>query len=195
MQCWRGKDSSLESDKDNRYTGNGKQLAHEPSGQHLLVDLKNVDFVFLDSERRLALAIAQLIDEQSLTLLSSHCHSFEPAGVSCVAVLLESHVSLHTWPIEGVITLDVFTCGSAPLVPMMPVVKRLFAIPRAAEMPEDIIEPVQIKWAHKLRGFRNHTGRANPLQTFDMGNHLLGELNVPIKDEVSTEECPWRLRI
>ena len=31
-----------------------------------------------------------------LTLLSYHCHSLLPAGVSCVGVLLESHISFHT---------------------------------------------------------------------------------------------------
>jgi S-adenosylmethionine decarboxylase proenzyme len=195
MQCWRGKDPSYEREEDNIDTGNEEEQVHEPSGQHLLVDLKNVDFAFLDSEHRLASAVTQLIKEQSLTLLSSHCHSFEPAGVSCVAVILESHVSLHTWPVEGVITMDLFTCGSAPLLPVMPIVKRLFAIPQSSVKTEGVVQPVQIKWAHKLRGFRNHTGRANPLQTFDMGNHLLGELNMPIKNEVSTEECLWCPRI
>ena len=67
---------------------------HLPSGQHLLIDIKNVDSNFLNSERQLAEAMVQLVNESKLTLLSYHCHSLIPMGVSCVGVLLESHVSI-----------------------------------------------------------------------------------------------------
>ncbi|EEC49071.1 predicted protein, partial [Phaeodactylum tricornutum CCAP 1055/1] len=80
-------------------------------GQHLLVDIENVDASFLNSAHQLAFAMVDVIEMSGLTLLSYHCHGLEPIGVSCVGVLLESHVSFHTWPIEGVITLDLFTCG------------------------------------------------------------------------------------
>ncbi len=44
-----------------------------PAGQHLLVDIKNVDPIFLNSEERLAEAMIKLVDESKLTLLSYHC--------------------------------------------------------------------------------------------------------------------------
>ena len=66
---------------------------HLPSGQHVLVDLKNVDPVFLNSEERLAEALVQLAIISKVNLLSYHCHSLVPMGVSCVGILLESHVS------------------------------------------------------------------------------------------------------
>ena len=46
---------------------------HLPAGQHLLVDIKNVDSEFLNSEHRLAAAMVELITESQLTLLSYHC--------------------------------------------------------------------------------------------------------------------------
>ena len=65
-------------------------------GQHLLIDIKDVDSTFLNSEERLATAIIDLINESQLTLLSYHCHSGTSLGygVSCIGVLLESHVSV-----------------------------------------------------------------------------------------------------
>ena len=36
---------------------------------------------------------------------------FEPQGVTVLALLSESHASLHTYPEEGSIFIDVFTCG------------------------------------------------------------------------------------
>ena len=65
---------------------------HLPAGQHLLVDLKNVDPEFLNDEARLAEAMIELAVESELTLLSYHCHRLVPAGVSCAGILLESHV-------------------------------------------------------------------------------------------------------
>ena len=62
-------DSSDDSSNDDEETEN----IHLPAGQHLLVDIKNVDPIFLNSEVRLAEAMIKLVDESKLTLLSYHC--------------------------------------------------------------------------------------------------------------------------
>lgn len=175
---------------------------HLPAGQHLLVDIKDVDAMFLNSEERLARAMISLIDESKLTLLSYHCHSLVPIGVSCVGVLLESHISFHTWPLEGVITLDLFTCGGTPLILVLPSIERLFAVPRVGgkneeedssdssdgdeEEPEgeSSVQPSML-WAHKLRGFRegfapNYRRESNPLDQH-LGRFVLGKLDFDVK--------------
>jgi hypothetical protein len=68
---------------------------HLPAGQHLLLDYENIDPEFLNSEERLANAMLELVNTCGLTLLSYHCHSLKPSGVSCAGVLLESHVSFQ----------------------------------------------------------------------------------------------------
>lgn len=122
---------------------------HEPAGQHLLVDMKGIEAEFLDSESRLADAMVKTVELSGLTMLSYHCHKLIPKGVSCVGVLLESHISFHTWPDEGVITLDLFTCGNNPLIPAVATIKELFGIPRGNG------EELKMQWSHELRGFRN----------------------------------------
>ena len=48
------------------------------------------------------------------TLLHIHLHHFTPnGGVSGVAVLSESHISIHSWPEADYAALDVFMCGEA----------------------------------------------------------------------------------
>ena len=161
---------------------------HLPAGQHLLVDIKNVDANFLNSESRLAQAMVDVVAESELTLLSYHCHSLQPLGVSCVGVLLESHVSFHTWPTEGVITLDLFTCGSKPLVPTMPLIENKFAVPIEPEYDGEAIEQPVVLWSHKLRGFRNPTGPhglKDPLAS-DLGVYMLEKIEFDLKKEVST---------
>ena len=59
-----------------------------------MIDIKDVDASFLNSEVDLANAMVELINETKLTMLSYHCHSLVPIGVSCVGVLLESHVGV-----------------------------------------------------------------------------------------------------
>jgi len=126
---------------------------HLPAGQHLLLDIENVDRSFLNSEERLAHAMLELVGECGLTLLSYHCHKMVPMGVSCAGVLLESHVSFHTWPEEGVITLDLFTCGPTSLLPMVPLATKLFAVPKEAEGGKIEVKQPNAVWAHKTRGF------------------------------------------
>lgn len=146
---------------------------HHPAGQHLLVDLKNVDQEFLNSEERLSAAMVEVIREGGLTLLSYHCHAFIPTGVSCVGVLLESHISLQTWPEEGVITLDLFTCGSAPLIPVIPRMVELFGIG----------ENVLSQWSHSLRGFRNGERHILDNQS-DLATWVLSPLEMYRKENI-----------
>jgi S-adenosylmethionine/arginine decarboxylase-like enzyme len=87
------------------------QEEQESAGHHLLVDIKNVNVEFLNSKEQLTKAMVEVVTEAKLTLLSYHNYSLEPAGVSCVGLLLESHISSHTCFKEGGITLDLFTCG------------------------------------------------------------------------------------
>jgi|AntRauTorckE5430_2_1112549.scaffolds.fasta_scaffold36785_1 hypothetical protein len=58
------------------------------------------------------------------------------------------------WPEEGVITLDLFTCGSNPLLPVVPDLERLFGIPRNKPNSSEKEEIIS-QWSHELRGFRN----------------------------------------
>ncbi|MEI9888721.1 MAG: adenosylmethionine decarboxylase [Rhizomicrobium sp.] len=46
--------------------------------------------------------------------------------ISGVAVLAESHISVHTWPEKGYAAFDVFMCGDAQPRKAMEVFKRAF---------------------------------------------------------------------
>ena len=150
---------------------------HLPAGQHLLIDIQNVDSKFLDSDVQLTKAMVDLVTQSDLTLLSYHCHSLIPQGVSCVGVLLESHISFHTWPEAGVISLDLFTCGSGQLVPLVKMIESIFSVPQSGS----IIKPF-MRWVHKLRGFRSEDSTNILLN--DIGC-MLGE-TFDVKKEVRT---------
>lgn len=156
-----------------------------PSGQHLLVDIRNLEADFLNSESRLADAMQDSVIAGGLTMLSYHCHSLHPAGVSCVGVLLESHISFHTWPDEGVITLDLFTTSEKPLLPLLPKIEELFGIPRINTTTGQLLVPVTI-WSHELRGFRTEDDRrAHHLDgQSDLSNWVTSPLEVVYKKQI-----------
>ncbi len=104
--------------------------------------------------------------------------------MSCAGILLESHVAFHTWPTEGVISMDLFTCGSGKLIPTLPSIQQLFGVKAALEDADD---PTMM-WSHKLRGFREgfvpgYNFDLNPLDS-DLGAEILGSHDVDIKNPI-----------
>jgi spermidine synthase len=65
----------------------------------------------LDSPEIVRTAIGQAVAAGGATLVELVVHQFAPQGVSGVAVIAESHLSIHTWPELGYAALDYFTCG------------------------------------------------------------------------------------
>lgn len=63
----------------------------------------------LDALERLMRAAAQAA---GATVIDARFHRFAPHGVSGVLLLLESHLSIHTWPEAGYAAVDLYTCGT-----------------------------------------------------------------------------------
>jgi S-adenosylmethionine decarboxylase len=84
----------------------------EATGQHILVDFHGVRPSLLNNVNQLEEQIRQAALCSGATVLSCHFHHFgEGLGVTGVAVLAESHISIHTWPELEFAALDVFMCG------------------------------------------------------------------------------------
>ena len=101
------------------------------AGSHLIIDLW--DAAHLDDVGVIELALRRAIQAAGATLLHLHLHAFSPSGgVSGVALLAESHISIHTWPERGYAAIDVFMCGSAAPHRVVPILKHAFAAGRIA---------------------------------------------------------------
>jgi S-adenosylmethionine decarboxylase len=94
------------------------------AGTHLIIEVVNGHG--LDDEARIAQAFRACVDRCGATLLHMHTHKFTPQGVSGVAVLAESHISVHTWPEIGYGAFDVFMCGKADPWKAVDVLKAAF---------------------------------------------------------------------
>lgn len=101
------------------------------AGTHLIIDLWEARR--LDDHAVVERALRDAAAAAGATLLHLHLHRFtENGGISGVAVLAESHISIHTWPELGYAALDVFMCGDCDPNRAIPVLREAFAPGRVA---------------------------------------------------------------
>ena len=79
--------------------------------KHILFTLKGCNVDLLNDEEFIRDIVYTTSKKCKSTLLSINSHKFDPQGVTCVAMLAESHISIHTWPEKGMAVCDAFTCG------------------------------------------------------------------------------------
>ncbi len=110
----------------------------EFAGTHLLIDFwdaRNLDDIELMESR-----FRECVEVCGATLLHIHLHHFTPnGGISGVAVLAESHISVHTWPERGYAAFDIFMCGDAQPEKAIPILKQAF-------------KPAKVTVGEQLRG-------------------------------------------
>jgi S-adenosylmethionine decarboxylase len=95
------------------------------AGKHLVIDLREARH--LDDLNRIEHALRRCVDVAGATLLHIHLHHFTPNhGVSGVAVLAESHISIHTWPERNYAALDIFMCGNTQPEKCIHVLREVF---------------------------------------------------------------------
>ncbi len=86
---------------------------HDATGQHLLLTLKRCEsFELLNDEQQLIELAGRAAEATGATIMNVCSQKFSPQGITIIAVLAESHASLHTYPESGVVFWDCFTCGT-----------------------------------------------------------------------------------
>jgi S-adenosylmethionine decarboxylase len=100
---------------------------HEAAGRHFMVTLGGCPAELLDDEALLRAVVEQAAAATGATVLQVIAHRFAPQGVTALALLAESHASLHTYPEHGIAFWDCFTCGSEcdPARSLAPLAERL----------------------------------------------------------------------
>ncbi|NTV65349.1 MAG: adenosylmethionine decarboxylase, partial [Oscillochloris sp.] len=82
-------------------------------GRHLLLTLTGCPSQALDDLAGLENLVRRAAAATGASVLQVVCHHFTPQGVTALALLAESHASLHTYPERGLAFWDCFTCGAA----------------------------------------------------------------------------------
>ncbi|MEM9422092.1 MAG: adenosylmethionine decarboxylase [Pseudomonadota bacterium] len=101
------------------------------AGTHLIIDLYGA--THLTDKSYMEQAFHECVEACGATLLHMHVHTFLPSGgLSGVAVLAESHISVHTWPEASYAAFDVFMCGDAMPERAVPILEKAFSAKRVA---------------------------------------------------------------
>lgn len=71
-------------------------------------------------------AIHAVIKKTNSTLLFEKYYHFQPTGITAIACLVESHISVHTWPDDQFAAFDIFMCGNTHPELAIPIFKYYF---------------------------------------------------------------------
>jgi|TARA_B110000196_G_C21149600_1_gene668716 S-adenosylmethionine decarboxylase len=98
-------------------------------GKHLIIEFRGASNL---TDHTVAKDVfKRAIEAANATLLNINLHSFktedmQEAGFTGVAILAESHMSIHTWPEHNYAALDIFMCGDADPLLAIPTLKEHF---------------------------------------------------------------------
>jgi S-adenosylmethionine decarboxylase len=106
------------------------------AGTHLILDLWGARKI--NELQLMERTLRDCVLRCGATLLHIHLHHFTPnGGISGVAVLAESHISVHTWPERDFAAFDIFMCGAARPEEAIGVLKRAFS-PKTMTITENL---------------------------------------------------------
>ncbi|GLW20619.1 adenosylmethionine decarboxylase [Microbispora triticiradicis] len=98
----------------------GPLSSDEAAGIHILADL--IGASRLDDPEHVEKVLRECVTAAGASLLYVYVHHFDRGeGVTGVAVLAESHISIHSWPEYRFAAIDIFMCGSAQPDKALPV--------------------------------------------------------------------------
>jgi len=84
-------------------------------GKHVVGNLYDVDERLLYDEdflRRIVIEAATIANMHIVDVRSWKFYGGDKEGVSVIALVVESHIAIHTWPRYRYATVDVYTCGA-----------------------------------------------------------------------------------
>ena len=102
----------MEGSKENQILSslsNDQKIIHQ--SKHLLLELYRCDSEKLNDESFLRCALNRAAKLAKAAVLNLISNKFDPQGVTAIALLAESHISIHTWPESSYSAVDIFTCG------------------------------------------------------------------------------------
>lgn len=88
---------------------------HSPHGIHIAMECGGCRRALLKDQDLLKSTMIQCAEEAGATVVDSLIHSYNPAGLSGVVIIAESHIAIHTWPGIGYASFDIYTCGKRDL--------------------------------------------------------------------------------
>lgn len=81
-------------------------------GRHIILEMRGCSKNVINDVEKVKNILTEATKVSRATLVEVICHHFSPYGVTGVAILAESHISVHTWPEHAYAAADIFICGN-----------------------------------------------------------------------------------
>ena len=104
-------DVSKQEKKINIESEHQRDNLYDFQGNHILLELYGCNKEKLNDELYLRCQLNSAAKLAKASVLNIVSNKFEPFGVTAIALLAESHLSIHTWPESHYSAIDIFTCG------------------------------------------------------------------------------------
>jgi spermidine synthase len=161
-------------------------------GRQLLVDIENVDALFLDSKHLLRRAIISYLDERKINdiLFQPECASTSN-GLFCYAMLRNGgRITLDTWPLRGTISITIMINDSdETLISDLQIIEHVFGIPRKRSRFGPQVQEPFLRWATKTRGFFE---KLQNVEEVDIKSYITSPLDWPYKKRVASIETKYQ---
>jgi S-adenosylmethionine decarboxylase len=81
----------------------------------MICDLTNIqNMKHLESMDSMHELLEDICTKYEFPILTKTQHQFEPQGLTILYMLSESHISIHTFPEQQYLALDIYTCRNYP---------------------------------------------------------------------------------
>lgn len=89
------------------------QKENKPLGRHVIAEFYGCNSQKINDLNFVKDSLKKAVDLSHSTLVDVLCHEFSPQGITGIALIMESHLSIHTWPENGYVAVDFFSCNLA----------------------------------------------------------------------------------
>lgn len=115
---------------------------HSSLGEHRILEFWGCPFAALDDLEGIREMFRAGLEKSDATVIQTVLHQFSPQGVTGVAAIAESHVSIHTWPELGYAAIDVLSCGTKMKTELL------------LEHFKTVLQPTEVEETRLARGTR-----------------------------------------
>jgi S-adenosylmethionine decarboxylase len=89
------------------------ELGETALGRHVLIEFYGCPSELIENNALIEQHMCGAANYSGATIVESVFHHFNPYGVSGAVIIKESHLTIHTWPEYGFVSVDVYTCGDS----------------------------------------------------------------------------------
>ncbi|MCQ2973265.1 MAG: adenosylmethionine decarboxylase [Bacteroidales bacterium] len=78
--------------------------------QQLLIDYYECNYKALNDINFLKHVVTEIVKIIDAKIVKEEFHLFKPYGITYFAIISKSHISIHTWPEDKIVAVDIFSC-------------------------------------------------------------------------------------